>query len=319
MSWKPLQTPRISLPSAMKRCKLIDQMFAAAADRGMLEAVGLGLGASQVVAVEKTAGQVEKMEVVQPDLARRGARRYGRCRTRRPARRQAWAASISQLVPLPVMTIALTFWTMIYSSFSGACQALSARRWTATTSTVPARPMMRSSGMARDHCRCRRNSGRQRGLRRRPLIFRVDSDQQAAGRLGEEQLHIGHVRCSIDPAQVDRRCRSRRQRRFPPAPPPGRRRKGRGRRRPAPVSCAALMAAIAGHGAWSIDLRHVVADERLAGHSIPSRPVRRGLAEQIDDIAGALDVHGHGPTHVLDLADHREEQRRRDGDLGVAV
>src|SRR6185369_17138589 len=49
--------------------ELLHQFFTRAGHGGVFQPVGLGLGAPQVVAIQKSAGQVEEMEVVQPDLA----------------------------------------------------------------------------------------------------------------------------------------------------------------------------------------------------------------------------------------------------------
>src|SRR6266568_488200 len=61
--------PEDQLAVSDKAAELVNQLFISAGDCGILQAVGLGFGAPQIVAVEKTAGHVEKMKVIQTDLA----------------------------------------------------------------------------------------------------------------------------------------------------------------------------------------------------------------------------------------------------------
>jgi len=79
----------------------------------MFQTVGLRLGAAQIISIQKTAGQVKEMKIIQPDFSGKYLGDMGDYASSNPPRRQAWAASISQLVPLPVITIARVF--AIYS------------------------------------------------------------------------------------------------------------------------------------------------------------------------------------------------------------
>ena len=69
--------PEDQLAILDKAAELLDELFAAAADSRVSEAVCLGLGAAEIVAVKESAGQIEKVEVVKAGLTGEDVRNMG--------------------------------------------------------------------------------------------------------------------------------------------------------------------------------------------------------------------------------------------------
>ncbi|OPZ60815.1 MAG: hypothetical protein BWY87_00246 [Deltaproteobacteria bacterium ADurb.Bin510] len=75
--------------------------------------------------------------------------------------------------------------------------------------------------------------------------------------------------------------------------------------------------AVARQGAGGVNLGHDSADQVQACQIFAAAQFSLGLAQQIDEIAGLLGVHGDSLLDVGDLADHRNQDRRRNRDLAA--
>ena len=80
-----------------------------------------------------------------------------------------------------------------------------------------------------------------------------------------------------------------------------------------------MIGKVAPIGFGRVNDRHMLADP--AGESQIFRPPQfvAGFPEEVNDVTGTFDIHGHRFSGVINFADNREEEGRGDGDLHRTV
>src|SRR6266567_4015571 len=109
MSWNPLQTPRIGLPSAMKRSSWSSRCSSSSSTFACFRRFAWALALPRSSPSRNPPVRLRKWNSSSLTSPARSSDKWTiRASSKLPSR-QAWAASISQLVPLPVITIAFVF------------------------------------------------------------------------------------------------------------------------------------------------------------------------------------------------------------------